>query len=320
MADRRGVRGRLDAVVTLAGLVCLTGALAGLGGALSERLDLAANFAPLWLGAGGLVLAYGLPFARSRRALVLTTGGTAIVIAGALMIPEFVRPIPTAPGESRTLRIIQFNTWDENVAVSTTADWIAAQQPDVVVVEEAQGPIGSALAARGFVVTRGFGHTAIFSRAAPIVRPAPLAAAEWHLMPPFARATFESAGLGDYTVVGAHMPRPVFGVAAPQRLMLGRMLRRYDATRLIVAGDFNLTPWSFGLRELDASLGLTRVDRAVWSWPARLDIHGSRLGTPPFLPIDHVYVGPGWRLVRVRRGPALGSDHFPLVVDLSAGG
>ena len=294
--------------------------MAGLGGAFSERLDLAANFAPLWLGAGGAVLAHGLLVARSRRGLILTTGGLTIVIAGALMVPEFTRPIPTAPAAVRTLRLIQFNTWDENIAVPTTADWIAAQKPDVVVVEEAEGPLRSALAARGFVVTRGFGHTSIFSRAASIVRPAPLAAAEWHSMPPFVRATFEDAGYGDYTVVGAHVPQPLFAVAEPERLMLGRMLRRYDPTRLIVAGDFNLTPWSFGLREFDRSLGLTRVDRAVWSWPARLHAHGRGLGTSPFLPIDHVYVGPGWRLVRLRRGPALGSDHFPLVVDLSARG
>ena len=147
-----------------------------------------------------------------------------------------------------------------------------------------------------------------------------MAAAEWHSMPPFVRATFEDARFGDYTVVGAHVPQPVFGVAAPERLMLGRMLRRYDATRLILAGDFNLTPWSFGLRELDGSLGLTRVDRAVWRWPARLDIHGSRLAYAS-VPADR----PRLRGARLATGPraaraALGSDHFPLVVDLSARG
>ena len=37
----------------------------------------------------------------------------------------------------------------------------------------------------------------------------------------------------------------------------------------------------------------------------------------PLLPIDHLYAGPGWATVSVRRGPPLGSDHYPLVVTLA---
>ncbi|HQR90495.1 MAG TPA: endonuclease, partial [Caulobacter sp.] len=36
----------------------------------------------------------------------------------------------------------------------------------------------------------------------------------------------------------------------------------------------------------------------------------------PFLPIDHVYAGGAWKTVSVVRGPALGSDHRPIVVKL----
>ena len=37
----------------------------------------------------------------------------------------------------------------------------------------------------------------------------------------------------------------------------------------------------------------------------------------PFLAIDHVYAGAAWRTVSVERGPARGSDHFPVVVTLA---
>jgi endonuclease/exonuclease/phosphatase (EEP) superfamily protein YafD len=42
---------------------------------------------------------------------------------------------------------------------------------------------------------------------------------------------------------------------------------RYDHDRLIVAGAFNLTPWSFALRGLYRAFPMRRVDRADYSWP-----------------------------------------------------
>ena len=94
-------------------------------------------------------------------------------------------------------------------------------------------------------------------------------------------------------------------------------LKRFDPATLILAGDFNSTPWSFTLRRQDKRLGLERLTRALPSWPtARRTIWG--IGWPlPVLPIDHVYAGRAWRAVSVRRGPSLGSDHFPIVVQIA---
>ena len=40
------------------------------------------------------------------------------------------------------------------------------------------------------------------------------------------------------------------------------------------------------------------------------------IAMPPILPIDHIYAGSDWRMTGLRRGPRLGSDHFPLVATL----
>jgi endonuclease/exonuclease/phosphatase (EEP) superfamily protein YafD len=83
---------------------------------------------------------------------------------------------------------------------------------------------------------------------------------------------------------------------------------------MILTGDLNTTPWSFGLQRLDRTLGLVRRDRALSTYPAQL------FGRPwplPFLAIDHVYAGPGWATVKVERGPWLGSDHYPVIVTLA---
>ena len=83
-----------------------------------------------------------------------------------------------------------------------------------------------------------------------------------------------------------------------------------DARHLILAGDFNTTPWSQGMRRQDAMLAPLRRRTIAWfTWPARL--LRLTLNWPlPLLPIDHVYGGPGWGQVRLRRVRLPGSDHF----------
>ena len=98
--------------------------------------------------------------------------------------------------------------------------------------------------------------------------------------------------------------------------MIAELLNRFPKERLILSGDFNSTPWSFSRRHEDAMIGLERRTRGLFSWPA--DRGPAGMGLPfALLPIDHVYAGPGWRTVRVERGPLLGSDHYPVIVTLA---
>jgi len=76
----------------------------------------------------------------------------------------------------------------------------------------------------------------------------------------------------------------------------------------MLAGDFNTTPWAPGYRELLAA-DLRDGERALASWPAFLPF--------PVIPIDHVLVSKELRVLSKRRGPPLGSDHYPIVVELA---
>jgi endonuclease/exonuclease/phosphatase (EEP) superfamily protein YafD len=95
------------------------------------------------------------------------------------------------------------------------------------------------------------------------------------------------------------------------------MLSGYPADRLILAGDFNLTPWSFTLRRIDRQWGLERRDQALFSWPARLGDRARWAWPIPALPLDHVYAGRAWRTISITRGPRLGSDHYPIIARLA---
>jgi endonuclease/exonuclease/phosphatase (EEP) superfamily protein YafD len=130
-------------------------------------------------------------------------------------------------------------------------------------------------------------------------------------------ARFGPARTG-FTVVGVHYRWPIpAGRQQVQSERLAKAIDGFNNKSLIIAGDFNSTPWSCSLRRQDARFGLIRRTHALFSWPAAPFSH-RRINSPlPFLPIDHVYAGADWRTVEVRRGPKLGSDHYPVVVTLT---
>ena len=83
--------------------------------------------------------------------------------------------------------------------------------------------------------------------------------------------------------------------------------------RRVVAGDLNATPWSHPFRRLLADGRLHNSQRGYG-----LELTFPAHATPLLqVSIDHVLYSDGFRVVDRRLGPALGSDHFPVVVDLA---
>ena len=80
---------------------------------------------------------------------------------------------------------------------------------------------------------------------------------------------------------------------------------------MIVAGDFNATPWSPHFRDLLATTGLRDAGSGRgWlpTWPTWLG--------PAGIPIDHVLVKGPVTVAGLSLGPDVGSDYRPLVADL----
>jgi endonuclease/exonuclease/phosphatase (EEP) superfamily protein YafD len=309
------------AAYALAGVALIFGLLAH-GGWFSLKLDRYSHFAPIWFVAAlaaGLWAAWGERGASRRALLVLATVGA--LVSGALILPELTRPLPPpAPAASPfRLRLIQFNTWGNLADPARIADWIVSERPDVVMAVEATEPLRQALIQRGFQCVRGTGGAAIFhSRQWRTQASFIIPGGDWRVLSEFARASFVSADGGEpFSVVVAHLGWPTFANAQRERARLTAVIDRYPHDRLIVGGDFNLTPWSFTLHRLDRSFGLVRLDRAIPTWPAQRRVAGVLVRLPAILPIDHVYAGTGWRAISVRRGPRLESDHYPLIADLA---
>lgn len=311
---------RLGALLLAAG--CALMLLAAQGGRFSDRLDAITHVTPIVL-AGAIVAGLVWLVAGRKGLATPVLAATGIVLALVLMGPELVAKSfqKRVPADERTIRIVQFNTWVRNNDPERSARWVLDQDPDIVILEEATRDPGIAE-----LLAERYPHrstcdepldcaTVILSKRRPIAEGGLSGPARANLMG--AWATFPSRR-GPYTVFGVHYTWPwPAGPQQQQTLRMAKVLEQFPRDRLIVTGDFNSTPWSFSLRRQDRLFGLERRTRAVFSWPAA-PVSKYRIALPfPVLAIDQVYAGDAWRTVSVKRGPKLGSDHYPVVVELS---
>ncbi|WP_135211390.1 endonuclease/exonuclease/phosphatase family protein [Vitreimonas flagellata] len=286
-------------------------ALAAWGGAISPFLDGLNHFAPIWLAVSlAGVLACWLAGSRGWAVYcAIATLAQAVIIA-----PEFMRtnaPLAATPTAERTVRIVWLNTWLGSRPSEDVLHYLETSEADFLLVsemhDEGQASFRRLRATYPTVIRCEDGracNTIIFAK-----REALSVQTQTGL-----RAT-----AGDFDIDGAQLRLIAAHVARPNPP--GRQQRELDAlldvigsdqASVILAGDFNSTPWSFTLRRFDGASELQRHTRALPTWPAQ---EWTRLRLPaltPFLPIDHVYSGAHWRLVSVRRGPRTSSDHFPL--------
>ena len=120
---------------------------------------------------------------------------------------------------------------------------------------------------------------------------------------------------GSFTVIGVHLSAPVTRRrAAARNQQLVELAARSAAVAgpLIVAGDFNTTPyspyfadWLEAAHLIDSRRGRTLSP----SWPTML-----RLAA---IPIDHVAVNDGFTILSHRRLPNFESDHFGALVEVA---
>ncbi|HEY0435763.1 MAG TPA: endonuclease/exonuclease/phosphatase family protein [Phenylobacterium sp.] len=291
----------------------LCAAAAGLAqlGRRSVAWDVLAHAAPIYLAGGLVALACGLAFHDRYRPLTLVAGGAAVIAAALLMAPEYLRATgPKAAADAPgAFKLIQFNIWGGEGGVRQPVAWLAAQHPDVVVMQETNRRVREAVVAgTGLHMTLSRSNVAIFSREPPV---SVLRMSTEREGPMFlVGATFRTPA-GDADILGVHYPWPTERDRLVQAADLIGVVNSHPAATTILSGDFNSTPWSFTRRREDAAFRLTRRTRAMFSWPAWRNL------PLPLMPIDHVYAGDAWATVSVTRGPKLGSDHYPVVVILA---
>jgi len=118
----------------------------------------------------------------------------------------------------------------------------------------------------------------------------------------------------EISLFAVHLYPPTSPERAANRLLqLERLAEEVRAapTPRLVTGDLNLTPFSPHFRALLDNTGLLDARQAQGlhvTWPS--------LPLPLWIPIDHALADPGSGVAGVRIGPAIGSDHYPLEIQL----
>jgi endonuclease/exonuclease/phosphatase (EEP) superfamily protein YafD len=291
--------------------------VASVFGQLWWVFDVANEFRLQWIMAGLVLIAGAVLIRRPRLALVgaLSAALHAASIAGPLLVPG----AEAAAGGGAAFRLTTLNLFYTNQDAQPTLDYVARMRPDVAVFQEAIRHWPASLAplreAMPYVVEippqisfrKG---VMLFSRH-PIVDVAYVRPVPDYLPIVVARIAI---GGDVVTVIAVHPPHPTSArfarIRALQMKAIAEIAARTEGP-LVVAGDFNSTPWSRPFHDLTTQGRLVdAAARRPWqtTWPTWLPGLG--------LPIDHVLVNRHLVARRLERGPDIGSDHYPLTADL----
>jgi len=318
---------RIVAIATAveAAALAALAAVGGLAGAWSEWLDVLNVLAPLWALAGlaAAVAAVSLIPSGRARALTLALAAVAVTAAGVRVVPELAAALrsPGPAAGAPALSLLNLNAWDHNIAAEATIETILAVGADVVTLQE-RGGIGRALpglAAAYPYATQCPGRAGwgliVLSRL-PALDQGCLGGPGPRRGPQDIEAVWLRVTARDgrpATVVTTHIGWPMPpGRQSVQSQAFADYVGRLDSAELIVTGDFNMAPWTWAMGRQDRRLRpLIRRTRAFPTWPARLPRLEVRMPAP-FLPIDHLYAGPAWRVAELKRVRTPGSDHFAI--------
>ena len=130
-------------------------------------------------------------------------------------------------------------------------------------------------------------------------------------------ATFETPDGKPFSVITTHMDWPI--PVQRQRDQLDALSAVVDGIEgpMILAGDFNSTPWSYSLRDFVTANGFVRQTMNLVTFPLRWFYFGAWRDTLPFLPLDHVMTRGGIVVHELHAGRPTASDHLPVVFDFS---
>jgi len=309
-------RGLWGLIVSGTALVCAFSVTAFLGG-LWWVFDLTANFRVQYLAC--LVIAAFL-FVLGQKWPWAVISGVFALINLMEILPSFIGPGRRAAPSPNSITVLHANVLRSNRHYEKARKLIRSVNPDIIVIIEASSGWMKALSVfeekYPHVVSRpredNFG-IAMFSRF-PFEEAEILEIGDAQV--PSAMARLRVAG-GELTVVATHPLPPVGGARSRYRnrqlQAVAEYIRSIDGP-VIIAGDLNTTPWSHHFKKLLRRTRL-RDSRRGWgiqtTWPAQARLPLFRI------PLDHVLHSPGIAILRRTVGPPIGSDHLPVIVEMS---
>ncbi|MBX3498694.1 MAG: endonuclease/exonuclease/phosphatase family protein [Alphaproteobacteria bacterium] len=273
--------------------------------------DLVESFRPHLLAGALALLPLGLTVRGGWRSACLAIVVACLAINGAT-IASAVRAA-TTPQEARggiRLQVVTINLLWSNGQHQRLRDWLRSEAPDIVVTQETTPRWAAMLAGLDGL----FPHRRLPGPAddlAVLSRHPFDMAAEVGIR---AHGTLAKARLSvgrrriDLMALHASVPAsPAWRIARDEMFEDIAGFARRTRYPLIVAGDFNATPWNRSMRRLVRESPLRHAP-GFWrpTWTAYVPLW---MG----IPLDHVLAAGECRVVARRIGPDIGSDHRPVL-------
>ena len=315
-ASHRKVRWR-GIFASLLQIGCVLGgvvSVAGLAGGWSWVLDLCSHFQAQYFGFQLLCCGVFLGLKRFRWALV---AGVFLSLPAFKLAPYYLAKMPPVPaGLSEHMRVVSFNVHSSNLRHAETLAWVRETNPDLAYFPEVTAAWAADLEPLRATLPHCLVHPqegnfgwALFSRY-PILEHELTASGIVEVAA--VRAVVAVAGKR-VVFFGMHPVPPMSGaIAADRDAVLQQVADRVcrETGPVIVAGDLNATPWSYGMRPLVAAgLRDTQLGRGFSAtWQRNIPIFA--------IPIDHLLLGGNIAASARWTGPDLGSDHHPVIADL----
>lgn len=267
----------------------------------------------LYLPAWGLLV-----WSVYRRSLAIGVGSALVAALHVLWVaPGLFSEGGSVPHPSEAMRIVSSNVLLSHPNPEALEAELLRYDADILVLVEVSPRWGERIEAGP--LRERYPHRVVAVRSGPrgiaVLSSRPFAASRTTDLEgvPMIDVTFAEPRL---RLVGLHLVPPIDAERADVWRRQLDSLRQLARSRgpLVVAGDFNATDHSRGLRELEAP-GLRDVHRALGRGLATTWPNGTALRPP--LRIDHVLVSESIVPVRVREGRGIGSNHAPVIVDLA---
>jgi endonuclease/exonuclease/phosphatase (EEP) superfamily protein YafD len=314
MGTRRLTLGDRAFAFVLSATVLLS--LAGQIGHLGWLFELTSHFKLQYWVIGGVSLIF---FVFRRRPVGISLSLACLILNAIALVPWYWDEQDNASGLSAPIRVLVANVNAENRNYDKAIAFVKQVDPDIAAFVEVTREWRSHLEAiqdtlpHAFVKTRedSFG-IAVYSRS-PLIDPTLKFFPNSETGSILTKINY--MGKATFSLLVTH-PLPPFNPdylkARDRHLSAVADYIRQNPTTWVVVGDLNTTMWSPQYRQFEeiANLKNARSGFGILpTWPVRFP--------PLYIPIDHCLTTFNIRILDIQTGADIGSDHLPLVIELS---
>lgn len=279
------------------------------------------------------------------RAFMLAATATGFMSSAIIIVPEAISGLvpytPASAQDGRDYKLLTYNVFGRNYDMEDAAAMILNQDPDIITLQEyfqeQREPLHPLLVAHypyyAFCDGAKRAHIAIYSRIPFTLQDGGACGStdEGRTVRLIARMQDQDK---TFTVMTTHLDWPIQISQFHQAenfidgfyRATARKQNEYDELRdavlnvsgpLILAGDFNSTPWSYAMRYFTRATSLDRRTRNLWTYPTLFYYLGDWRPTIPVFPLDQVMTRDGVIVHSVETARPAGSDHLPVVTTFS---